>query len=215
MVFFDGTNYYESTTNYVSHADVTICCWIYPTEQAGSTKYRFFGAANDFELKLIAGALEQDIWAATGSTSIGTCPVNTWTHVVVTRDASGNVNIYFNGALDSTNTGQNSDPGSNLLKIGASPTILTEKFYGNMEDVRIYDRVLTATEVEIMYNANGRDGIIDNLRHWWVFDEGYIDQEIQYIYCRAGSGVILQYQKVSTYYPQFKEIIGCYKQDYL
>lgn len=85
----------------------------------------------------------------------GALPVlNTWHHIVLTRTAT-TLNFYVNGALIDTRstTGPNPAYGAGTeCVIGARVgTTHDQYFTGMMDDVRIYNRELTATEVSALY----------------------------------------------------------------
>ena len=91
-----------------------------------------------------------------------TGPTNTWYHLTVVASAS-NVQIYINGKLVA------SGPRTNLLgysigdtdtMIGSAlsyaPTLINGSWQpclGLIDDVRIYNRALSAAEVQALYNA--------------------------------------------------------------
>ena len=83
---------------------------------------------------------------------------NIWNHIVFTYDSSGSGEgkIYVNGSLDKTDSsfsGSAIGDNSNVLKIGNHQT--SSKFYvGNIDEVAIWNDVLTATEVAQIYNTN-------------------------------------------------------------
>lgn len=72
--------------------------------------------------------------------------LNSWQHVAVTFDGS-NVRFYINGVLDRTQSAPiTMNNGSGGFRMGASPA--SERFYqGYMDELRIYDRAITATEI--------------------------------------------------------------------
>jgi hypothetical protein len=79
-----------------------------------------------------------------GTTAI---PVNTWTHIATTYDGA-NMRFYVNG----TQVGQRAQTGAvfastSPLRIGGN-TIWGEHFAGDIDEVRIYNRALTAAEVQ-------------------------------------------------------------------
>lgn len=99
----------------------------------------------------------------TGSTVGSTLPSNsteiplgTWTHVVATLEPGGEHRLYVNGALLES-TAMASDSGGLASATGARPTGLrlggpwvptdTQAWQGLLQDVRLYSRALTATEV--------------------------------------------------------------------
>ncbi len=100
--------------------------------------------------------------AATGrwETQSGISP-NEWHHLVVTYDNSSNSNVpvfYVDGVavttvVTGTPTGtQNSDSGSNL-EIGGIFSGFSGGFDGVIDDVRIYNRILTADEIADLYTG--------------------------------------------------------------
>lgn len=87
--------------------------------------------------------------ARTGNTALTT---NTWYHVVGTWDGS-NLRMYLNGVADSIAqplSGTMANNGDNL-GIGASATGV-RPFNGLIDDVRVYNRALSATDVMNLYN---------------------------------------------------------------
>ena len=79
-------------------------------------------------------------------------PLNTWSHVAVTYDSSSlkfylNGSLVFSKALTGTITTSN-DP----LRIGGN-TIWGEYFKGLIDEVRIYNKALSAGEIQIDMNT--------------------------------------------------------------
>ena len=76
----------------------------------------------------------------------GQLPLNTWTHLAATY-TSGSLRIYVNGSLVSTTTGTGSITSSTLpMRIGGN-TIWGEYFAGLIDEVKVYNRALSATEI--------------------------------------------------------------------
>ena len=106
-------------------------------------------------------------------TPVNSVVLNTWIHVVVAYDNSSAANdpaIYIDGVLqtliETTPVGTaDSDAAEDLMlaNLEGSP----RAFNGQMADMRIYDRVLDAVEVEIIFNGQGVDGILDGILAWW------------------------------------------------
>jgi prepilin-type N-terminal cleavage/methylation domain-containing protein len=82
--------------------------------------------------------------------SVGTIPLGTWTFVVCTYDGT-TLRIYFNGVLDSAQAMPPPDVPT-FMKIGAE-SWTTGYLNGSLNDLRIYDRVLSPAEVQEMYYA--------------------------------------------------------------
>ena len=86
-----------------------------------------------------------------------------WYHVIFTRNAvSGQVSMYFNGVFDSTATlpAGNVRIDTNGLILGQDQDcvggciVADEDFNGIIDEVRIYNRVLSASEIKQLYYMN-------------------------------------------------------------
>lgn len=113
---------------------------------SGDGYYEFRdNSANDLEL------LKQ------GQVSIGssasTVPAGTWTFVAVTYDTSGNYVFYINGAAVGSGTNkQTFSYGSDHEMLGKGFST-SEYFNGTMQDARIYNRALSASDIQVIYKA--------------------------------------------------------------
>jgi hypothetical protein len=109
--------------------------------------------------------LEMDIVNTAGSNMlcklVGGSAVtpNVWHHVVMTYDGSvtlAGLNLYVDGVLQTASQTTNNLTGSILaatdLKIGTDEPGQGDSFTGTVDDVRIYNRVLSATEILNLYN---------------------------------------------------------------
>jgi hypothetical protein len=73
-------------------------------------------------------------------------PANTWTHLAVTYDAT-TIRLYVNGTQVATAPSSGDLLASdNPLRIGGN-LIWGEYYSGLIDDVRVYNRVLTAAEI--------------------------------------------------------------------
>jgi hypothetical protein len=83
--------------------------------------------------------------------------LNTWYHlaVVYTGGTTGtNGLIYINGVLDTSGTlNQVPQDSAYTVRIGAAPLALDNGFQGRIDDVRVYNRALSATEIKTLYNG--------------------------------------------------------------
>ena len=78
---------------------------------------------------------------------------NTWKHIVVTYDASKVAKIYVNGVLGSFGTYASWNTATGAFCLGNSFTTTTGAFNGAVDDLKIYNYALTATEVSNLHNA--------------------------------------------------------------
>lgn len=91
-------------------------------------------------------------WDIANGESFGSFDCGEWHHIALTR--SGNTFIKY---LDGVNAGTFSssstiDDAGYALTIGDSAVTLVEQFKGALDDVRIYDRALSADEITRLYN---------------------------------------------------------------
>ena len=82
-------------------------------------------------------------------------PANVWAHIAVTY-SGGTVSVFINGALLRTFTGVNS-PLTNNSPVDIGRMLYSggyrHFFSGKMDDMRLYNRALSAAEVTALYNA--------------------------------------------------------------
>ena len=79
-------------------------------------------------------------------------PTNTWTHLSVTYNGS-TLTLYRNGVAVATSTVSGTlSPTTGTLQIGASQ--FGEYFKGLIDEVRIYNRALSATEIQTIYQQD-------------------------------------------------------------
>lgn len=149
---------------------VTISSWIYPRD---STDGRIHNIVIDYSSGALTGATMG--WAS-GSWRVGgrsitadafqstttTVPLNQWTHIVGIINYSGdNITIYKNGVQVTSTAatfGQNSwtqgtpqAVGNDML--GAYVSLTTEYFNGLADEIRVYNRALSAQEVKTLYQS--------------------------------------------------------------
>ena len=133
----------------------TIAFWINPDDI--STRHRILGAKDDWETQIITSTrLANEFYTGGGGMETSNVsPVGTWTHVAMTYDkTSGRSETYIDGVLDQQSGSQiSSDPSGTVTLTLGSRTGKTEVFDGYLDDVRIYDRVLDATEIADLYNG--------------------------------------------------------------
>jgi hypothetical protein len=81
--------------------------------------------------------------------------LNQWVHVTITRDNLGTANVYINGTLNGTaNQSSGTPQAGGSSAIGNAPSG-SQTFNGLIDEVRIYNRALSASEVLELYNYTG------------------------------------------------------------
>jgi hypothetical protein len=144
-----------------SSKEFTISCWIYLNDRTTNKAIyndrtvvgegiSVFLLNNPNQLRLDDGTLQ--------TTFTYTFPVQTWTHVTVTR-SSTEKKLYINGALQQTvgsvgtlrNVGLKGSVGvSSASDAGTSTSV--NYFNGNMSDFRVYATALSADDIKELYN---------------------------------------------------------------
>jgi hypothetical protein len=118
------------------------------------------GGADDFSIFMFSttGRMNLRFDAQIGLVSAGNAiPLNTWTHVLCIGNGT-NITVYINGVsvLSQTVTAINMTGGTGGMRIGKSH-VSGQYFSGRMDDWRVWNVPLDASDVAYLYNSgNGR-----------------------------------------------------------
>jgi len=170
-VYFNGANYAVTTSVFTPSASGSVSFWMYPEELTDTGTYRIMGNDNLWEVRLLQVSSTWRVNNELGGlvlSSISTISINTWYHVVCTYE-SGDGEVYVNGIFDVDGTVGTTTP-SEYLAIG-NRTGATEGFKGILDDLRIYNRVLSAAEIATIFACRGSDGIAYGLLHRYMLNE--------------------------------------------
>ena len=170
----------NSSTN-LNKSAITVEAWINPLDfqfepKLGTIVARHYEAANR-GFSLAAGGSGQlyfgvfDDSSAEITTAANTVLKNTWTHVAATFDRYV-LRVYVNGNLtdsliDSTAVG---DPGTIPLTLGNHHS-LDRPFWGSLDEVRLWSKALTASEIKQAYKS-AYCGFLSDLRAYYKFNKG-------------------------------------------
>ncbi len=157
---FDGSNDYISSAvptvfNDVSTQDFTLEVRVYPT--AFSTNRVFFVQTTSSNyLSLMLNSAGKLYVYGTGISSFATdnsLPLNTWTHIAVSRSVMGGLAVYLDGVLQTGIGGGTSSTGTaNLMAFGAKSDGM-QRFAGTMDEFRIWSVVRTPAEITAAMNT--------------------------------------------------------------
>lgn len=198
-VDLDGTNDFvsianESNFDFERTQSFTLSAWVYRdtnttddfifnkvTADAARTGYEVYlynsgscGGDGCLVVRVNNNAnLSNMLWV---TTNVSAVPLSTWNHVVVTYDGSSNasgIKAYVNGtSLMGLTVATNSLSASILnnvnLEVGGGST---DPFDGRIDDARVYNRVLSAAEIQELYIASFPVDLTSNLTAQWNFDE--------------------------------------------
>jgi hypothetical protein len=179
-IYMNNFGYANSTNNINIAGDISYVFWIKrgPTSWTDTQQVLFStkitgwntsqmmigwasgggGAPSNSLDKLGIANLTNGNWSGGQLNSVHTFTANQWTHIVVTRTGS-NVQLYWNGILDSFISNFNSSAmGSIPFTLGAwyHPTVFTYGFKPydtSIDELAIYNRVLSDSEILAIYNG--------------------------------------------------------------
>ncbi len=153
---FNGNGQYITTAP-ISLPKFTVAAWVNPSgNQTGYSavvsdqypSYVNYVIAFTSGTTNVYGGIYNAGWYQTGASTL---PINKWTHVSITFD-NNILTLYINGASTTSVyapiTPQSSGTGINIGKRWDLP----DYFSGLIDDVRIYNRALSATELKQLYN---------------------------------------------------------------
>lgn len=155
---FDGTNDHVTVPDAPSldlGSSMTLEAWVRPTASSGwrTILLKETPTSLAYSLYSASSTNRPSAWID-GASSIGTAalPTSTWSHLSATYNGS-RLRLYVNGVLRKDVATTAPVPvSSGPLKIGGN-AIWGEWFAGQVDEVRIYDRVLTAAEITADMNA--------------------------------------------------------------
>ncbi len=176
---FDGVDDLATTTSdFLGTNAVSITAWMKMSTLGGGAAGRILGN-NQTIFRLSAPntlTFSSDGGATIANSASAAFATSTWVFVAVTRTSSGTANLYVNGALSGTANQSSGTPANGgYVVMGASPTG-GNPFNGSLDDVRVYNRVLTAAEIAVLgqagtiLNASLASSIKSGLVGYWTFD---------------------------------------------
>lgn len=115
--------------------------------------------------------------------TISALTLNKWTHVVGVRDVSTDLLLmYKDGVLIESDTDTTTSvPTYSQFNVGGQQTQSNRYFPGYIDDVRVYNRALSASEIQQLYSQGSETkvttpvgksgvGLNSSLVGWWTFD---------------------------------------------
>ncbi len=185
-VDFDGTNDYISAADIDaldSTSNVTVSAWVNAdnwTGQSASLISNLVKKDGNYILRKSTDGITAGIkffwWNGSGNiryASVTTLPsTGAWHHIVGVAANNDVVGVYIDGALAS-GTVSTYLPGTrvltNILEIGSAAGG-TESLDGRLDEVRIYNRALSADEIGQLYRLASPTGVDTSLKGYWSFN---------------------------------------------
>ena len=174
---YDGSNDYvqigSSATDFKFFSDnssaYSLCFWLKPDQTSSDVMLFNNNASTNTNVGIqlmqlganirmrVGGDSSGDVWTMTESSAVTT---GEWSHWALTWDKT-TARMYKNGVEVETATKisgrsfSTSNPQNTGLRIGADSNSGSSNYDGVMDDIGIYKRKLTATEIGKLYNNNG------------------------------------------------------------
>jgi hypothetical protein len=183
-ISFDGVDGFVQVgtsigTDPVGVGTVTICMWINPrnwTNESvllGNNQFRVMVLSGENTLKITSNGF------GTTPGDFGVLPAaNTWTHLCIVRlsGANGVSTLYLSGAQSGSSVNSGTPAlGDDLFVLGAARADGSGSLAGREDDVRIYNRALSAAEIKQLYlygqviqKPPNNLGLVG----YWSFNEG-------------------------------------------
>lgn len=163
---FDGINDYVAIGNpVVNTAPYSVDAWVNPNSTGPLNKYIVSnggetGGSYGLALSIVSGKWRFTVRSSTGDYGFAEFPIaNTdWTFLAGTWDGSlnsGSIKLYVDGVLAANGTptaGNPFGPPSNLY-IGRPSPVINYLWNGSIDEVELFSRVLSANEVQGLFNA--------------------------------------------------------------
>ena len=179
-VFFDGRTYYEvpQTEITVAPSHFSVACWVRTSDTnsqmflnmgdagTGFTLYRYNVPGENGVRMLV----EHDPSGSTKYLSAKgpATPTNAWFHYAGTYDGSA-IRLYTNGALcQSVTAPVKRSTFPYALQLGAVPNFPDRMMRGAMDDVRLWNRALSAADVSNVYQQVTGGAVTNSLIAWWT-----------------------------------------------
>ncbi|MGH2271482.1 LamG-like jellyroll fold domain-containing protein, partial [Anaerohalosphaeraceae bacterium U12dextr] len=162
---FDGVDDFVQITNGTSTPGTgfTVCLWAYPTAVKTWARFIDFGngsASDNILLARYSTTNDLVLEAYNGSSSGGivraanAIELNQWQHFAATLDSAGNAKLYKNGILiQSGTTGIFKKIARINSYIGKSNWSADQLYQGVMDEVQIFNSVLTQQQIQTLING--------------------------------------------------------------
>ena len=174
---FDGVDdYFTTGSDSIGTGATTICAWIYPTSWGGSGLSKGEILGNNKTLIYLGSTVlpAHSLIFVSGGNETTRCVslqdsivLNTWQFVCALRTSDGAQNIYINGVNKTSSSckiATPEEPFTGPLPGGPPPVDYVKIGYGNstkgygnfngtLDEVSIYNRVLSPVEISGLYNA--------------------------------------------------------------
>lgn len=168
---------------------LTISAWIYPTSNASALDWRTiisWGSSATGQGRFLSLSGTNNLTFGTYQSSVissTSLSLNTWYHVAATVD-TGSTKLYVNGSLDTTGSNTLNSFTYGKTHVGElyySQTTAGRHFAGNIDELALFNSVLSASEINQVYHSRNVLNLnfnynnytsSSNLKAWWRMGDG-------------------------------------------
>ncbi len=174
---FNGSSSFVDTTIGIDAEPVSVAAWAYPTSFASN--HCIWCTDNggwDKGLEITSGRWQVHTGSTLADTGVS-ATLNAWQHTLLVYSAT-NIQLYINGQLVWSNGGAPGADAGSAINIGRAfynAGAGSRFFQGKIDDVRVYNRALTASDAIALYKTGEavRRNVSNNgLVGYWSFNEG-------------------------------------------
>jgi len=157
-----GSSVYIDITNSISRSllsgTITVSLLVYP-ELLSASETVLFGTGSEFQISYTAtsGRLIVRHTSTSATTSVSVMP-NRWNHIIVLRDIIAKTITVYQDKYQSYYASYTTQPTVSAIGIYIGATTFT----GRIADIQIFNRILTATEINDLFNNSGYSIYKDN-----------------------------------------------------
>ncbi len=189
---FNGSTNYINTPTISIASSISASAWVHSSNFDQNGMVILKGAVNE-QWELFFAADTNDLkWRGGGLSSVDCTPLptnNAWHHIVATQTGTAAI-VYVDGVVCNSNTVEAIANGSNGIAIGRFDDFGGSYYFNGMiDDVRLYNRVLSADEVKQLYRLGGGKvnassvalqgpSLGNGLLGHWTFDGSKLTQNV-------------------------------------
>lgn len=202
---------------------LTVSAWVYPTSYpSGSGLMSIVSKDGNYEFHLTSSGRVYWYWERSPSgtrslTSNVSIPLNQWSHITIRYDKSGapqRQSIFINGQLDSSsNRNDTLATNDRPLQIGQDQNFAGRAFDGRIDEVAIYSRALSDSQILDLYNQRHQcsgptlqcfsDSFDSSLSDLWVtstskgsFQPGVVNGRLRFTQAVGNQSTSSSYQRL-------------------
>jgi len=158
---FDGVDdYFNIGSDIIGAGATTICAWVYPTAWSGGRGMKIVSNGQTWLYLNSFNLPQHSLGIVSNGNVSGFCissqdsiVLNAWQFVCASRDSAGVPRLYINGTYSNSNCNYGAPIAGGSVKIGNADTSTYGNFSGKIDEVSIFNRVLSDAEIFGLYNA--------------------------------------------------------------